>query len=422
MLSVSGRTSRASTSQNSLLRIQNQPQKSTHFLQKNHANNTIIQPHTFTKRYYPRQPKVRVPFESPWDMLERYKRAEEDPPRLKDAKTNTIIGVHDRNVQDNIQALEKLREEGKTPGEDFLNEAPELSPIIERIKQSQAKIEEQKEGTKSSVPQWSPSSRRVGAIGLKLGMLPQMDSFGQRLPLTAIWIPDCQVTQVKTEEKDGRYALQLGAMDTLARKVTKPLLGHFQRAGVNPKTVVSEFPVTKDALLPEGTTISARHFMPGQFVDVKGATKGKGFQGPMKRWGFSGLLATHGVSLAHRSHGSTGQRKSPGHVFKGKRMAGQMGNRQTQTKNLYVFMVDFKNDVIFLHGSVPGSTGSFITVNDALFKHFTTPPPFPTFVPPEDENIASMTPDKHILRAEGQKPGDWDDRVAFGNELLKKKK
>lgn len=373
------------------------------------SNNIHEQIFSVQRRFYPRQPRIRIPFESPWEMLERYKELEENPPSLQDAKPMKVIGVSDKNVLDNIKILEELRAAGKTPGEEFISEAPELESIVQRIKHARP------EGNV-----WTSSSQRVGAIGVKLGMLPQWDEYNQRLPLTAIWIPNCQVVQTKTKDKEGYNAVQVGAMDIPASKVTKPMLGHFQRAGVSPKHALIEFPVTEDAIPEVGTEITARHFVPGQYVDITGRSKGKGFQGPMKRWGFGGLPASHGVSLTHRSHGSTGQNKTPSRVFKGKKMAGHMGARQTLVKSLYVYMVDFQSNVIFVHGSVPGASGSYLALRDAVFKRFTTPPPFPTFVPPRGERVASLPHRKCVLRADGRKPGDWEETVEMAKDLLKR--
>jgi len=219
-------------------------------------------------------------------------------------------------------------------------------------------------------------------------MLRDYSVLGEALPLTVLQVPDCQVVQVKTMRKEGFYALQLGAGEKKLKRVTKPMMGHFARANVDPKRVLMEFPVTKRALLPVGTTVYARHFIPGQFVDVCGVTVGKGFQGGMKRWGFKGLPATHGVSLAHRSIGSTGCRQDPGRVFKGKKMPGRMGNDRRTTLNLLVYAIDPRLNLLFVKGAVPGSKGGWVRVRDSIggnYWRWPAPPPFPTYFPKPGE-------------------------------------
>ncbi|KAJ9068018.1 hypothetical protein DSO57_1033021 [Entomophthora muscae] len=191
-----------------------------------------------------------------------------------------------------------------------------------------------------SVPQkpYDPyRSERCGVIARKKGMTCLWDNMGNQLPCTVLQIEDCQVTHLKTPEKDGYLALQIGAANVAQRKITKNLVGHFASNGVDPKRHLTEFKVSEDGVLPIGTILSAAHFVPGQFVDARAPSKGKGFQGGMKRHGFGGLRATHGVSLTHRSIGSTGQRAQPGKVFKGKKMPGRMGGEFVTVKNAQVY-------------------------------------------------------------------------------------
>ena len=226
---------------------------------------------------------------------------------------------------------------------------------------------------------------RSGLIALKKGMTAAWDQNGARHALTLVQVQQCQVVQVKTQARDGYNALQVGAGDKAARKCNKPELLHFQAHGVLPKARVHEFRVSEDAILPSGTTLNARHFVPGQYVDVTGVSIGKGFQGAMKRWGFKGQPATHGTSRTHRSLGSTGHRKTPGRTFKGKKMHGHMGVDQVTVMGVLVFGIDVVNNVIALKGSVPGHANNYIYIRDAVrLRHWLhnqkleIPPPVPT--------------------------------------------
>ncbi|KPF70887.1 50S ribosomal protein L3 [alpha proteobacterium AAP81b] len=207
---------------------------------------------------------------------------------------------------------------------------------------------------------------RTGVIAKKLGMTRVFRDDGRHVPVTVLALEDNQVIAVKTVESDGYVAVQLGAGTRKVKNVTKPERGHFAKAEVEPKARVAEFRVSEDALLETGATIAADHFIPGQLIDVTGVTQGKGFAGGMKRWNFGGLRATHGVSVSHRSLGSTGQRQDPGKVFKGKKMAGHMGDKQRTQQNLEVVQTDVERGLIFVHGSVPGSKGGWLLVKDAV--------------------------------------------------------
>lgn len=191
---------------------------------------------------------------------------------------------------------------------------------------------------------------------------------GQHVPVTVLALEDNRVVAQRTAERDGYVALQLGAGRVKVKNLTKPERGHFAKAEVEPARRLAEFRVSPEALVEVGAVIRADHFVVGQRVDVTGVTKGKGFAGAMKRWGFGGLRASHGVSVAHRSHGSTGNRQDPGRVFKNKKMAGQMGDRRRTQQNLEVVRTDPERDLLFLKGSVPGAKGSWLLVRDAV-KH-----------------------------------------------------
>jgi len=218
---------------------------------------------------------------------------------------------------------------------------------------------------------------RTGVIAKKVGMTRLFEADGRHVPVTVLALEGCQVVSVRTEERDGYVAVQLGAGVAKHKNVAKPQREHFAQAGVSLKARLVEFRVDDDALLEVGATIAASHFVPGQLVDVAGHTQGKGFAGVMKRWGFKGLRATHGVSVSHRSHGSTGNRQDPGKVFKNKKMAGHMGDRQRSQQNLEVVRVDDERGLIFVKGSVPGSKNSWMTVCDAVkvARHVEAPYP-----------------------------------------------
>ena len=219
--------------------------------------------------------------------------------------------------------------------------------------------------------------RRAGIVAVKAGMTQEWDHWGVRIPLTVLWVDECQVVQVKRPEKEGYLALQLGAGIRRAKQVPVTLQGHFTSAGVPIKRHVAEFRVSPDSILPVGHTFSAAHFVAGQYVDVTGTTIGKGFQGVMKKWGFAGQPASHGNSLSHRSAGSTGSCQDPGKVFKGKKMAGRMGGKRRTVQNCLVWRVDPIRNLIYVRGQVPGHKGNFVLIKDAVRKQLHEQPPLP---------------------------------------------
>ena len=221
---------------------------------------------------------------------------------------------------------------------------------------------------------------RTGLIAKKLGMTRVFDDTGNHLPVTLLQIDECQVVAQRTEERDGYTALQLGAVAAKPKRMSKGLRGHFAKAKVQPKQKLVEFRVSSDAMLDTGVEISASHFVAGQFVDVCGTSIGKGFAGSMKRHNFKGLRASHGVSISHRSHGSTGQCQYPGKVFKGKKMAGHMGDERVTIQNLRIISTNPDDGVIVVEGSVPGSTGGYVLLSDALKKKQPEGLPFPASV------------------------------------------
>jgi len=216
-----------------------------------------------------------------------------------------------------------------------------------------------------------------------MGMTRLFQADGRHVPVTVLQLDNVQVVGIREQEKDGYTAVALGAGTAKAKNVAKPQRGAFGKAEVEPKAKVIEFRVAEDALLDVGATLSADHFVAGQMVDISGVTQGKGFAGAMKRWGFGGLRATHGVSVSHRSHGSTGNRQDPGRVFKNKKMAGHMGARNRTQQNLEVVRTDPIRGLLFIKGSVPGHKGSWLTVQDAikLPRHDSVPYPAGLFDP-----------------------------------------
>ncbi len=207
---------------------------------------------------------------------------------------------------------------------------------------------------------------RSGVIAKKVGMTRVYNDAGEHVPVTVLSLQNCQVVAQRTEDKNGYTAVQLGVGVAKAKNTSKPMRGHFAAAKVEPKAKLAEFRVSQDNMLDVGAEITAEHFVAGQKVDVTGTSVGKGFAGAMKRHNFGGLRATHGVSISHRSHGSTGQCQDPGKVFKGKKMAGHMGNTRVTTQNLEVVSTDADRGLILVKGAVPGSKGSWIIVRDAI--------------------------------------------------------
>jgi len=207
---------------------------------------------------------------------------------------------------------------------------------------------------------------RTGLLAQKLGMTRIFAADGNHLPVTVLKIDHCQVVAVRTDETNGYTAVQLGVGKAKVKNVSKAQRGHFAKAKVEPKRKLAEFRVSKENLLEVGAELSAAHFVTGQFVDVVGTTIGKGFAGSMKRWNFGGLRATHGVSVSHRSHGSTGNRQDPGRTFPGKKMAGHLGVERVTQQNLKVVETDVEQGLIYVHGAVPGHEGSYVLIKDAV--------------------------------------------------------
>jgi len=248
---------------------------------------------------------------------------------------------------------------------------------------------------------------RTGVIAKKMGMTRLFRDDGRHVPVTVLSLEGLQVVSRRENDRDGYTAVQLGAGSAKAKNVSKPERGHFAKAEVELKAKLVEFRVAEDALLDVGAEISADHYVAGQIVDIQGVTQGKGFQGGMKRWGFGGLRATHGVSVSHRSLGSTGQRQDPGKVFKNKKMAGHMGDKNRTQQNLEIVGTDVERGLIFVKGSVPGSKGGWLIVKDAVkvARHAEAPYPAGLKAAANSNNAPAETPAETVdapEAAEGQ--------------------
>ncbi|HSF92725.1 MAG TPA: 50S ribosomal protein L3 [Paracoccaceae bacterium] len=209
---------------------------------------------------------------------------------------------------------------------------------------------------------------RSGVIAKKLGMTRLFMEDGRQIPVTVLQMENVQVVAQRTGDKDGYTAVQLGAGAAKAKRTSQAMRGHFAAAKVEPKRKMAEFRVSEDNLIEVGSEITADHYLEGQYVDIAGTSIGKGFAGAMKRHNFGGLRASHGVSVSHRSHGSTGQCQEPGRVFKGKKMAGHMGSARVTTQNLQIVKTDADRGLIMVKGAVPGSKGGWVTIKDAVKK------------------------------------------------------
>jgi len=230
---------------------------------------------------------------------------------------------------------------------------------------------------------------RTGLIAKKLGMSRIFEANGVHVPVTVLSVDNLMVVDVKTQERDGYTAVQLGTGVVKAKNVSKALKGHFAKANVEPKKKLGEFRVSEDCQLSIGNELSVEHFVPGQYVDVCSTSIGKGFAGVMKRHNFAGMEASHGVSLTHRSHGSTGQRQDPGRVFKGKKMAGHMGNERVTVQNLKVVAVDVNRGLIMVKGAVPGSENAWVRVTDAVKRPSTVVLPTPAGLKKSEAPVAA---------------------------------
>jgi large subunit ribosomal protein L3 len=257
---------------------------------------------------------------------------------------------------------------------------------------------------------------RTGLIAKKLGMTRRFNDAGVHIPITVLKLDNVQVVQQRTEEHDGYNAVQLGWGQAKVKNVSKPMRGHYAKAKVEPKRKLTEFRVAADALVDVGQEISASHFVAGQIVDVCGISIGKGFAGGMKRHGFSGLRASHGVSINHRSLGSTGQCQDPGKVFKGKKMAGQMGNVRVTTQNLEIVDVDDDRGLILVRGGVPGSKGGFVRITDAVKSTRPDAAPYPAGTKSEAAPVEDAPAEDAPAETPGETPAEDSSDAAVEEE------
>ena len=236
---------------------------------------------------------------------------------------------------------------------------------------------------------------RSGVVAQKVGMTRIFLESGEHVPVTVLKLENCRVLAHMTEEKNGYSALQIGAGKAKVKNVSRAMRGHFAVAKVEPQRKLAEFRVSSDNMIDVGAEIRADHFVAGQYVDACGTSQGKGFAGAMKRHNFGGLRASHGVSISHRSHGSTGQCQDPGKVFKGKKMAGHMGARRITSQNLEVVKTDADRGLIMVKGAVPGSKGGWVRLSDAIKKTLPESAPLPgSFIKPEAAATADEKPGK----------------------------
>lgn len=234
----------------------------------------------------------------------------------------------------------------------------------------------------------SVERQRTGLIARKEGMTRVFDEDGRHVPVTVLKLEECHVVGVRTEEKDGYTAVALGAGKAKIKRVSKANRANFAKAKVEPKKKVVEFRVANENLLEVGSRLGVNHFVAGQFVDVTATSKGKGFAGAMKRHNFGGLRASHGVSISHRSHGSTGQCQEPGKVFKGKKMAGHLGDERVTTQNLQIVGVDLEDNLILVKGAVPGAKSGWVLINDAVKKPMHEDAPLPAGLKIDEAKLA----------------------------------
>lgn len=243
---------------------------------------------------------------------------------------------------------------------------------------------------------------RTGLIARKEGMTRIFDEDGRHIPVTVLKIDECQVVSIRSEEKDGYVAVQLGAGKAKVKRTSKANRGHFAKAKVEPKKKMAEFRVSNENILEVGAELGANHFVPGQYVDVTGQSIGKGFAGAMKRHNFGGMRASHGVSVSHRAHGSTGQCQDPGKVFKGKKMAGHMGDERVTTQNLQVIAVDLEDNLVLVKGAVPGAKSGWVLINDAVKRARPAEAPLP----------AGLRSDGLAAEEEAKKAADAEAKAA----------
>ena len=256
---------------------------------------------------------------------------------------------------------------------------------------------------------------RSGMIAQKVGMTRVFGEDGSHIPVTVLKVNNCQVVAKKTDKTDGYNAVQVGMGLAKVKRVSKQMRGHFAKAEVEPKQRLREFRVSEEALIEPGAEILVDHFVVGQRVDVAGTSIGKGFAGAMKRHNFAGLRASHGVSVSHRSHGSTGNSQDPGKVWKGKKMAGHMGDARVTVQNLMVVSTDLKKGIILLKGAVPGAKGSYVLIKDAVKDDVPAEAPFPASIKTQSIEGTAAQPDDEGAVSPEVIPGSPDEISGEGN-------
>ena len=245
---------------------------------------------------------------------------------------------------------------------------------------------------------------RCGLIARKLGMSRVFDDNGDHIPVTILRVEDLEVLSIKSIDRDGYNAVQLGFCNKKSKNVSKPLRGFFAKAKSEPKENIVEFRVSEDAILEVGDKLGVNHFIPGQKIDVIGTSQGKGFSGAMKRHNFGGMQASHGVSISHRSHGSTGNSQDPGRTWKGKKMAGQYGNVRITTQNLKVVKLLKNDSLILIQGSVPGSKNGVVILRDAIKQETPNEVPFPAGLVNEDKVSNEKVSSSDVENVKGNSP------------------
>ena len=255
---------------------------------------------------------------------------------------------------------------------------------------------------------------RCGLIAKKIGMTRIFNDDGHSIPVSVLKMDNCEVISKKTKAIHGYDALQIGFGSKKPKNISKAERGHFSKNNVEPKEKIAEFRVSEDAFIDVGKKIGVNHFIAGQKVDITGSSKGKGFAGAMKRHNFAGLRASHGVSISHRSHGSTGQCQDPGKVFKGKKMAGQLGNKRITTQNLSIALIDEKEGLILVKGSIPGSKGGHVYIKDSIKAKANNDLPFPAGFISNNNEKTSVKSEMPVSQENSEVNGDMSD-----NENLK---
>lgn len=349
------------------------------------------------RNYAPSQRKINLTVKNPFDAFDKYLQEKENTPTIRDLGSNLLPGrpiiIAEELGKDQVLSYKQNREKLQIPLEKYIQEEPSLKKYVEKLKFQENLLKQR----------WKPGILRTSILGVKVGMIHYWDHYGNQIPVTVVHVPRCVVTQIKpiphiprfekgdpfsfshlAHVQQPLFAVQVSSGFKHETKLTKQLLGHYRNVPYNwgnqyPSASVETF-VHKDALPELGTEITCQHFVPGQFIDVKAITTGKGFQGAVKKWGFKGKNRTHGANRDHRKLGSTGS-QGIAKTWKGKKMAGRMGNSKVTQFNSWIFAVDPEKNTIFIKGSIPGHNGKFVLLRDAIRKTLKQqwPLPCPSF-------------------------------------------